>query len=1369
MARHHRVTGGRGRLMRATITLGMAGGTMLGACAALAGSAAVIEISKELSSPPFYLAPGGVPNFSVTVTNSGLASPVGARLLDPEPLGLFGQDWTCTAFGGAMCATPLGGGPIDESLDGLVPGGSLQYSVSGQGEPVPPPYVTNVAEVTLAFPDRCNGGATPPCRALVSMPTGANLEVSLQGALVVGGPGSVQYVLVASNSPGASSAAGTLIRNPVPDGLTGYGWTCVGNDGAVCPAAAGSGAIEQTVATWPGGGSLTYTIDATIGVTPPTNIAGTALLIPPYGGSCGFFAETPPCIASTSLSLVPRIDVSKIAEAAGPFITYSINVENRGADAPNTVISDPVPAGVTDFLWSCSGFDGALCPVASGAGALNEIVTTLPTGGRLNYLIDAALDPVPPQIVSNTVSVTPAGGVCGDLGSPPPCLASADVSLFGGVISVSKSANPSDSVAPGGSVEYTINISNVGTSVISPGLVLVDAVPAGIAGFDSWTCEGQSGIPCPQPGGSGAINTVLGEIPPLESIIVTINATVTANPPLEIVNLASVDAPGGGVGCSGFGQPVSPPCAAQTTLLTAPILQLFKSADGTEFGPGGTVNYTLEIFNIGVDAAAVQIEDPLPAGIDSATWSCIGFGTVACPTPSGSGAISDVVDFPGGFGNGLIYEIAAAVGTAAPPSITNTLTVTPPAGGFCASPDFTFTPPPCVAEVTTSSVPLIAVEKTADRPQLLLGGSVAYDVIVRNLGGIGSGTQFSDALPTGLDRMDWTCSGFGGAACPAFSGSGSINATIGAFPSNAHLRYRIDGVVGQGAPASITNVASVTPPPGGACADPSCSASSTLPVTLTPSANLGVTIAADAQTAPPGGTVNYVVEVTNSGLVEAGTLLVDVPVAAGLAAVSWTCEGTECPAPAGSGAIAQAIPSMGVFDIDAPFGAGRIVYAINATVTAAPPPIINTIATITPSGSATCDGAVCTATSSLPTGFVGAPVIGVTKTANLAELSAGAPVQYTVGISNSGGADAGQTVLVDAVPPGITSFAWTCAQTGGAVCPATTGAGALNQTIAAIPVGASLVYTINAQVSPNPPASISNSAVVTPPGGATCLPASCVATLTLPVATQVVPLPEVVVNKRFDGTAGVLLLPGQAVAWTITASNTGAATGATLTLVDSLPANIRDVRVLPDAGVACDALTPPAGAEVTCTIAAGFSGVRRIGISAVVVGADGQGGVRNSVSASGADAPVCAGCVAVNPVGVGADVALGNPRAFSAAGIAGTLFDVVNLSATTASAVDVTLSPGSAIRLFATFASGCTASAGGVPGSVVVTCPSPPSQQGVSCSADRCTVASLGQGAAVTLFAALNPGAGPAFARVEVEGDPDVSNNELALPQEGSP
>ncbi len=1464
-------------------------GSPMPAHAAPIGGTAIIQVSK---SAPFVssLVPGGTANYTVGVTNFGLSAATGARLADPTPAGLANPSWSCVGMNGAVCAFESGVGDIDEALDGLIPNGTLEFFVVADVDVAPPPYITNVASVSLPAGATCSDASTPPCRAQVTLGTGAAIDMNLSATAEVLSPGgSAQYFLTLDSL--GTDASGTSVRVPQPNGLQGMSWTCNASSGAVCPASGGSGSIDLVIGTWPVGGQLIFGINATVSANPPAEIVTSAIAVPPYGGSCGIGGTQPPCIASVRQLAGAQIDITKSGELqlVPDTIEYTLSVFNSGADAGGTVIADPLPAGVSAFTWTCSATDGVTCPAASGIGPINAVVPSWPTGNGLVYTITAQVAPGAPPVIVNTASATPpAGGVCGIEATPPPCVASDSTLLVEGALSIEKYVD-TGGMRGGGMLDFIVVASNF-SDVSANGSVLGDPLPPGIASFDFWTCSAFKGATCPAASGSGPLAETIVNFPPGSSLTYLIATTLDAAPPSMITNTATLTPPAGSsIGCSGP-DPL-PPCEASVSVPSGAVFAVGKFADTAGIEPGGTIGYRLDVFNLGMDATNVLVSDPVPAGIASMTWTCSGKGA-ECPAPSGSGSLSELLSLlPGDAG--ISYDVSATLAASLPPSVTNTLTVTSPDPNGCLIGDTaTVTPSPCITSVTNNSIALLELEKVADRSQLLRGGVVQYTVVLRNEGGNAAGSVLSDPLPAGIDRFDWTCVAFAGAICPAFSGSGALNETIATLPANGYLVYSVTAVVAQDAPASITNIASVTVPAGGACVAAGCAASVTLPVSLVPAANIGITKSADTGTAAPGTTVNYDVQVTNLGDTTSASVVVSDPLPTGVTSMSWTCSGVECPNASGVGAISETLPSLAPYYEE--YGAprpGRVTYRIAAVIDSAPPATINNIATVAPSAGDTCAAASCTATSSLPTGVAGALVLTITQGANAASLVPGGTVDYTVTLANSGPDNAGPTTISDAVPTGIASFAWTCAAAGGASCPAASGVGAINAVVPGMPAGGALTYTISAVVGPTPPTNIVNAFVVTPPASATCVPAGCVSTLSIPVVAPPQPLlaitksadraelepggnvqytvsvsntgtgpagaaqlsdpipagiatvawtcaaingaicpaasgtgalnatfnlvpgarliwtlqavivaappatvtnvaslvppagvpcnptactaqvalptaalgvPAVQVAKSVDPPAGTQVSAGQAIDWTVSIANADAPTTGVVTVTDRLPANVRDVLVSPAAGISCNSTAPAAGSNLVCTLGAGFVGELDIGISAVVTGADAQGVVRNVVEAAGIDNPACTTCSVSNPVGLPFDLALRNARPYSAAGIQGVLVDVVNLTPTAATAVPVVLAPASARRLFGVSSGACTASGGSGGSPIVVTCPNPPSAQGVNCAGATCTIARLAQNGAITLFVALNAGAG-ATLTVDVPGDGDPANNTLVL------
>ena len=98
-------------------------------------------------------------------------------------------------------------------------------------------------------------------------------------------------------------------------------------------------------------------------------------------------------------------------------------------------------------------------------------------------------------------------------------------------------------------------------------------------------------------------------------------------------------------------------------------------------------------------------------------------------------------------------------------------------------------------------------------------------------------------------------------------------------------------------------------------------------------------------------------------------------------------------------------------------------------------------------------------------------------------LEPGAPTQYTVTVSNNGPDDAPFSSLLASLPPELTNVTWTCVAAGGGACDSGTGAasasgsGAPDASIA-VPVGATIVFTVDADLAPGTTGPVTVSAEV---------------------------------------------------------------------------------------------------------------------------------------------------------------------------------------------------------------------------------------------------------------------------------------------------
>jgi hypothetical protein len=94
---------------------------------------------------------------------------------------------------------------------------------------------------------------------------------------------------------------------------------------------------------------------------------------------------------------------------------------------PDVTINDPLPTGISQFAWTCTG-TGVACPAASGSGAINQTVPSFPIGAQLVYAVTATVAANAPANIINSVTVTPTTLVtCSPSNQPAPCRADAPV------------------------------------------------------------------------------------------------------------------------------------------------------------------------------------------------------------------------------------------------------------------------------------------------------------------------------------------------------------------------------------------------------------------------------------------------------------------------------------------------------------------------------------------------------------------------------------------------------------------------------------------------------------------------------------------------------------------------------------------------------------------------------------------------------------------------------------------------------------------------------------------------------------------------------------------------------------------------------
>ena len=472
--------------------------------------------------------PGGSVTYTITASNAGPDSVIGATVADTFPAILTGT-WTCVGAGGGTC-TASGSGNVNDTVN-LPVGGSVTYTVTAVISPAATGTLSNTATVssTVADPTPANNSATDTD----TLTPQADLAITkTDGATTATPGGSVTYTITASNA-GPSNASGATVADTFPATLTAT-WTCIGAGGGTCTAA-GSGNVNDTV-NLPVGGSVTYTVSATISASATGTLSNTATV----AGPGGVTDPTPGNNSATDTdTLVPQVGLSitktdgLTAAAPGQASTYTIVAANSGpSTATGATVSDTFPAAFVAPTWTCAGAGGATC-TAAGSGDLSDTVT-IPSGGSVTYTVTGTVSAAFTGTLSNTATVTSGSAT----------QSATDTTLVASPALVSGAKGVAGVYVQGGPVTYTIVLTNTGGSaqLDNAGDEFVDTLPASLALVSASATAGTVTT------GSNVVHWN-GSIPAAGSVTITINASIqTATSGQVVTNQGQMSFDGDGNG-----------------------------------------------------------------------------------------------------------------------------------------------------------------------------------------------------------------------------------------------------------------------------------------------------------------------------------------------------------------------------------------------------------------------------------------------------------------------------------------------------------------------------------------------------------------------------------------------------------------------------------------------------------------------------------------------------------------------------------------------------------------------------------------------------------------------------------------------------
>ena len=205
-------------------------------------------------------------------------------------------------------------------------------------------------------------------------------------------PGNPVTYVVTVNNIGPSNANGTVIADTFPSQITSVSWTCAATGSAVCPNATGtSSPLSETIATFPNGGQLVYTITAQTNPAATTDLINSATATVPIG------ITDPTSVANVNTATDPTdtpnfqsdLYITKsdtpTTYTPGGVTTYTVTIGNLGpSNVIGATVSDPFPNGLSlSAPITCVATGTATCN--SPIGAANDTSFT--------DTVDIAADP----------------------------------------------------------------------------------------------------------------------------------------------------------------------------------------------------------------------------------------------------------------------------------------------------------------------------------------------------------------------------------------------------------------------------------------------------------------------------------------------------------------------------------------------------------------------------------------------------------------------------------------------------------------------------------------------------------------------------------------------------------------------------------------------------------------------------------------------------------------------------------------------------------------------------------------------------------------------------------------------------------------
>ena len=360
-------------------------------------------------------------------------------------------------------------------------------------------------------------------------------------------------------------------------------------------------------------------------------------------------------------------------------------------------------------------------------------------------------------------------------------------------LSLSQRDTPDPSPA-GSRLTYTIEVGN-NSSSLGTGLVVTDMMPSGVSFVSASATLGIC---------TRSVSTVTCRIPSLAAAgVATITLVVKPQSAGTISNAANV------VANEPDPDSTNNSSTETTTIAPAADLKISVTDNKTSIAAGSQNVYTIIVNNLGPSAATgAAITDTFPSSFASVTYTATQLGGATGFTASGSGNISDTVNFPAG--SKITYTAKGKLSSAATGTLSDNATVTKPAD---------ISDPSTANNSATDSDTItfkadLKITVNDGKTAAVAGTKDTYTIVVTNAGPSNvAGAIIQDNFPGTFTGVTFTATQTGGVSGFTPAGSGNIHNTV-SMPAGSKITYRATGTISASATGSISNTASATSPGG---------------------------------------------------------------------------------------------------------------------------------------------------------------------------------------------------------------------------------------------------------------------------------------------------------------------------------------------------------------------------------------------------------------------------------------------------------------------------------------------------------------------------------------------------------------------------